>query len=101
MAHGVLIAAAYVVANHTLSGGRVSVLVAHGLSSCGFHALERRFNSYGTRGLLLHGMWDIAGSGIKPVSPALAGGFLFTEPPGKLLHCLFFLLQLLQICSFL
>ena len=28
-------------------------------------------------------MWDLAGSGIKPVSPALAGGVLTTEPPGK------------------
>ena len=27
-------------------------------------------------------MWGLPGSEIKPVSPALAGGF-FTEPPGK------------------
>ena len=33
--------------------------------------------------LLLCSMWDLAGSGIKPVSPALAGGVLTTEPPGK------------------
>ena len=31
------------------------------------------------------GMWDLPGPGIKPVSPALAGGFFTTEPPGKLL----------------
>ena len=28
-------------------------------------------------------MWDLPGSGIEPVSPALAGGFFTTEPPGK------------------
>ena len=31
----------------------------------------------------LLGMWDPSGSGIEPVSPALAGGFFTTEPPGK------------------
>ena len=38
-----------------------SVVVAHGLS----------------------GMWDPPRPGIKPVSSALAGRFLTTEPPGK------------------
>ena len=28
-------------------------------------------------------MWDLPGPGLKPVSPALAGGFLTTVPPGK------------------
>ena len=28
-------------------------------------------------------MWNLPGSGIKPVSPALAGRFFITEPPGK------------------
>lgn len=28
-------------------------------------------------------MWDLPGSGVKSVPPALAGGFLSTEPPGK------------------
>ena len=28
-------------------------------------------------------MWDLPGPGIEPVSPALAGGFLTTAPPGK------------------
>ena len=30
-------------------------------------------------------MWDLLGPGIKPVSSALAGRFLTTEPPGKAL----------------
>ena len=28
-------------------------------------------------------MWDLPGPGLKPVSPALEGGFLITAPPGK------------------
>ena len=28
-------------------------------------------------------MWDLPGPGLKPMSPALAGGFLTTVPPGK------------------
>ena len=31
-------------------------------------------------------MWDLPRPGLKPVSPALAGGFLTTVPPGKSLH---------------
>ena len=32
---------------------------------------------------MLRGIWDLPGPGIEPVSPALAGGFLTTAPPGK------------------
>ena len=35
------------------------------------------------RAKLLCGMWDISGSDIEPILPALAGGFFTTEPPGK------------------
>ena len=28
-------------------------------------------------------MWNLPGSGVKPISPALAGGFLTAGPPGK------------------
>ena len=28
-------------------------------------------------------MWDLPGPGLEPVSPALAGRFLTTVPPGK------------------
>ena len=31
----------------------------------------------------LSGMWALPGSGIEPVSFALAGGFFTTQPPGK------------------
>ena len=33
--------------------------------------------------LLLHNMWNLLGTGIEPMSPALAGRFLSTAPPGK------------------
>ena len=64
-------------------GAQASVVVAHGLSSCGSQALEHRLSSCGARAQLLCGMWDLSGPGLKPVSPALAGGFLTTVPPGK------------------
>ena len=32
---------------------------------------------------MLHSMWDLPRLGIRPVSVALQGGFLTTEPPGK------------------
>ena len=56
---------------------------ARGLSSCGSRALEHRLNSCRPQALLLLGMWDLPGSEIEPVSPALAGRFFTTEPPGK------------------
>ena len=48
-----------------------SVVVTRGLSSCGMRAQ------------LLRGMWDPPRPGLEPVSPALAGGFPTTAPPGK------------------
>ena len=54
-----------------------------GLSNCGLRALERRLSSCGTQAQLLRGMWDLPGPGLKPVSPALAGGLLTTAPSGQ------------------
>ena len=53
-----------------------SVAVARGLSSCGSRALERRLDGCEAQTQLLHSLWDLPGSGIKPVSPVLAGGWL-------------------------
>ena len=50
---------------------RVSIVVAHGLSNCGAQAW------------LLHGVWDLPGSGIESVSPALAAEFFTTAPQRK------------------
>ena len=54
-----------------------------GFRSCGPWALEHRLSSCDAWAKLFHGIWDLPGPGIEPVSPGLAGGFLSTEPPGK------------------
>ena len=43
----------------------------------------RRLSNCGSQAHLLRGMWDLPGPGLEPVSPALAGRFSTTEPPGK------------------
>ena len=53
-------------------------------SCCGAQAQRHvGFSSCGTRAWLPYGMWNLPGPGIEPVSPALAGRFLTTGPPGK------------------
>ena len=48
------------------------------------HRLQtRRLSSCGSRAYLLRGMWDLPRPGLEPVSPALAGRFSTTAPPGK------------------
>ena len=48
------------------------------------HRLQtRRLSSCGSWTQLLRGMWDLPRPGLKPVSPALAGRFSTTAPPGK------------------
>ena len=48
------------------------------------HRLQTlRLSSCGSRAQLLRGMWDLPRPGLEPVSPALAGGFSTTAPPGK------------------
>ena len=81
--HGLLITVASLAAEHGLQSVWASVAVAHGLNSCSSWVLERRPNSHGAQAALLHGMWDLPGPGIEPVSPALAGGFFTTETPGS------------------
>ena len=46
-------------------------------------------------------MWDLPGPGLKPVAPALAGGFLTPAPPGKPTSFLFLVLLhwLEPLCS--
>ena len=48
------------------------------------HRLQtRRLSNCGSRAQLLRGMWDLPRPGLEPMSPALAGRFLTTAPPGK------------------
>ena len=42
-----------------------------------------RLSSCGSRAQLLRRMWDLPRPGLEPVSPALAGRFSTTAPPGK------------------
>ena len=62
---------------------QASMTTAQGLSSCTSRVLEHRLSSCSTWALVLLRLWDLPGSGIEPVSPALAGGFVTTEPPGN------------------
>ena len=55
------------------------------------HRLQtRRLSNCGSRAQLLRGMWDLPRPGLEPVSPALAGRFSTTAPPGKPLFVCFF-----------
>ena len=49
-----------------------------GFSCCGAQALGRWASV-----VVAHGMWNLPGPGIEPLSPVLAGGFLPTAPLGK------------------
>ena len=49
---------------------------------CKARAPEHRFNTCGAW-TELHSLWDLPRSGIRLRSPALAGEFLTTEPPGE------------------
>ena len=48
------------------------------------HRLQtRRLSNCGSWAQPLRGMWDLLRPGLEPVSPALAGRFSTTAPPGK------------------
>ena len=53
-----------------------SLVAEHRLQTC-------RLSNCGSRAQLLRGMWDLPRPGLEPVSPALAGRFSTTAPPGK------------------
>ena len=53
-----------------------SLVAEHRLQMC-------RVSNCGSRAQLLCGMWDLPRPGLKPASPALAGRFSTTAPPGK------------------
>ena len=58
-------------------------MVAHRLLVVAFLAAEHELSSVGARAQVPHGMWNLPGPGIEPMSPALVGGFLTTGPPQK------------------
>ena len=71
--------------------GARGLLIAVASLCCGAWALDawasvvvtRRLSSCGSWAQLLRGMWYLPRPGLKPVSPALAGRFSTTAPPGK------------------
>ena len=63
-----------------------------GFGSCGSWALEHRLCNCGAWAQLLCSMWGLFGLGIEPVSLALTGEPLSTEPPGKPEIIFFFLM---------
>ena len=86
------------VAVHRLLIAVSSLAAEHGLQAHGLQQLQcvgsvvavRGLSSCGTWAQLLCGMWDLPRPGIQPMSPALAGGFLTTVPPGKPHKFIFF-----------
>ena len=65
------------------------------------HRLQtRRLSNCGSWAQLLRGMWDPPRPGLEPVSPALAGRFSTTVPPGKPPRFLLTLL-IVQVCWWL
>ena len=62
------------------------------------HRLQtRRLSSCGSWAQLLCGMWDLPKPGLEPVSPALAGRFSTTAPPGNPMTQVLILGQLLHL----
>ena len=53
-----------------------SLVAEHRLQTC-------TLSNCGSRAQLLRGMWDLPRPGFEPMSPALAGRFSTTAPPGK------------------
>ena len=68
---------------------QASRFVVHGLRNSGSEALELGSVVVVHRLKLLQDIWDLPGQRIRPLSPALQGGFLTTRPLGKPLSSAF------------
>ena len=62
---------------------QTSVVEAHGLSSFCYWGLEHRLSCCDAQACCSTAMWDPPGLEMEAMSPALAGGFFTTQPPGK------------------
>ena len=94
---GLFILLASLVAEHKLQDAPVSVVAAHEPSRCGSWALEHKFNSCGALAELLRSRWDLPGSGIEPVSSALAGE-LPVKPGKGLFKCSLIKIPVAHFC---
>ena len=77
-----------VVASGGHSSSRCAGLTIAAPPVVGHRLQTQRLSSCGSRAQLLRGMWDLPRPGLEPVSPALAGGFSTTAPPGKPCRCI-------------
>ena len=80
---GGFIAVVSLAVEHEVQDAQASVVAACGLNACSSRTSRAQAQQLWHMGLVVLSMWDIPGSGIKPVSPALAGGFLTTDPSGR------------------
>ena len=76
--------------------GPLFIVVRGPLTVAGHRLQTRRLSSCGARAQLLRGMWDLPRPGLEPASPALAGRFSTTAPPGKPLLSDFYVVDLLE-----
>ena len=72
----------WLLAEHRLQAGGVRSC-SMWLSSCSSWAVEHRLSSCGPWAQSPLGMWDLPRSGVRFMSPATAGRFFTTEPPGE------------------
>ena len=79
-------------------GAQTSVVVAHGLRSCGLWALERKLSSCGPQAQLLCGMWDLPGPRARTRIPCMGRWILnhcaIREAQPLFLHIIFLVLSL-------
>ena len=81
--------------------GPLFITVRGPLTMAASPVVEHRLSSCGSRAQLLRGMWDLPRPGLEPVSPALAGRFSTTAPPGKPRKCHFKITLALKVFEFL
>ena len=74
------------------------VVTAGGLTA-GLPGPRDGLSSCGSRASLIHGMWDLPGSGVKPVSPALTGISFTAEPAEK--PCLHISISVSKKCDYM
>ena len=78
----------------------VASLVEHAVQGAGTSVVVHSGSVVAAQGLSCSaGMWDLPRPEIKPMFPALAGGFFTTEPPGKPLPSLLIVHLFTQNCS--
>ena len=63
--------------------GPLFIVVCGPLTITAYRLQTCRLSNCGSWTQVLRSMWDLPRPGLKPVSPALAGRFSTTAPPGK------------------